>query len=596
MSEITHRRVVYSLSYLLRVLLDGGEINPHQAKAILEHARKNDVDLEDPGGIDYLIRFNIRLPGKEPGRPEARLTEEMILRAVGRREGVEFRKIDPFDLDLEVTTKTISESFARKNTLVPIMIKDGELELAVFNPFRPELWMDMERVSDLPYRIFLSTRQEIERLIDDYYQFRTAIQAAEVEFMSGNEVGNLEARVKVEEKSDPTSQRHIIKAVDYLLRSALRERASDIHIEPKREHALVRFRIDGILHDLHRLPMTVHLAMINRLKGVSRLDISEKRRPQDGRVQLVLGGEPTDVRVSTIPVAFGEKMVLRLLSSDTTLKNPEELGMLPAQYKTYQKFLRSTYGLILVTGPTGSGKSTTLYSTLKTLANPQVNVVTLEDPIEMVVDDFNQIGIQTKIGVTFGQMLRHILRQDPDIIMVGEMRDLETAEQAVQAALTGHIVFSTLHTNDAGSALIRLLDLGLDAYLVNASLIGCIAQRLVRTICPHCRIQFTPDYEQIKALNLDRYIAPDQQLWKGNGCDNCRQTGFYGRTGIFEVLMYDSAMKDAMRRNVELSDLRALIRKKGVPSLLDDGMERVLRGITTYEEVLRTAGASADHD
>jgi general secretion pathway protein E len=400
----------------------------------------------------------------------------------------------------------------------------------------------------------------------------------------------------VEEKSDPTSQRHIIKAVDYLLRSALRERASDIHIEPKREHALVRFRIDGILHDLHRLPMTVHLAMINRLKGVSRLDISEKRRPQDGRVQLVLGGEPTDVRVSTIPVAFGEKMVLRLLSSDTTLKNPEELGMLPAQYKTYQKFLRSTYGLILVTGPTGSGKSTTLYSTLKTLANPQVNVVTLEDPIEMVVDDFNQIGIQTKIGVTFGQMLRHILRQDPDIIMVGEMRDLETAEQAVQAALTGHIVFSTLHTNDAGSALIRLLDLGLDAYLVNASLIGCIAQRLVRTICPHCRIQFTPDYEQIKALNLDRYIAPDQQLWKGNGCDNCRQTGFYGRTGIFEVLMYDSAMKDAMRRNVELSDLRALIRKKGVPSLLDDGMERVLRGITTYEEVLRTAGASADHD
>ena len=281
------------------------------------------------------------------------------------------------------------------------------------------------------------SRQEIERLIDDYYQFRTAIQAAEVEFMSGSEMGNLEARVRVEEKSDPTSQKHIIKAVDYLLRSALRERASDIHIEPKRDHSLVRFRIDGILHDLHRLPMTVHLAMINRLKGVSRLDISEKRRPQDGRVQLVLGGQPTDVRISTIPVAFGEKMVLRLLSSDTTLKNPEELGMLPAQFATYKKFLRSTYGLILVTGPTGSGKSTSLYSTLKTLANPQVNVVTLEDPIEMVVDEFNQIGVQTKIGVTFGQMLRHILRQDPDIIMVGEMRDLETAEQAVQAAQIG---------------------------------------------------------------------------------------------------------------------------------------------------------------
>lgn len=596
MTSISHRRIVYSINYLLGVLLEGGEIGPELAKNILEHARKNDIDPEHPDGIDYLIRFNIRLPGKDPGLPPVWLNEEAILRAVARREGLEFRKVDPFDLDLEVTTKTISESFARKNTLVPIMIRDGELELAVFNPFRPELWLDMERVSDLPYRVFLSTRQEIERLIDDYYQFRTAIQAAEVEFMSGSEMGNLEARVKVEEKSDPTSQKHIIKAVDYLLRSALRERASDIHIEPKRDHSLVRFRIDGILHDLHRLPMTVHLAMINRLKGVSRLDISEKRRPQDGRVQLVLGGQPTDVRISTIPVAFGEKMVLRLLSSDTTLKNPEELGMLPAQFATYKKFLRSTYGLILVTGPTGSGKSTSLYSTLKTLANPQVNVVTLEDPIEMVVDEFNQIGVQTKIGVTFGQMLRHILRQDPDIIMVGEMRDLETAEQAVQAALTGHIVFSTLHTNDASSALVRLLDLGLDAYLINASVIGCIAQRLVRNICPSCRVQYTPDYAQIQALGLERYIAPGQKLWRGAGCESCRQTGFYGRTGIFEVLMYDTEVKDAVRRNVELSELRALVRKKGVPSLLDDGMERVARGVTTYGEVLRVAGATADEN
>ena len=594
MNSLKNRRIVYSLNYLLDILASEGEISEAQAKIIAEHAQKNEIDLESADGIDSLIRFNIRRPAKEQGGAESRITEDVILKAVARREGLEFRRVDPFDLDLEVTTKTISESFARMNTLVPIMIRDGELELAVFNPFRPELWQDMERVSDLPYKVFLCTRQDINRLIDDYYQFRTAIQAAEIEFMSSSELGNLEARVKVSEKSDPDSQRHIIKAVDYLLRSALRERASDIHMEPKRDFSLVRFRIDGILHDLHKLPMTVHLAMINRLKGLSRLDISEKRRPQDGRVQLVLGGVPTDVRVSTIPVAFGEKMVLRLLSSDSTLKNLEGLGMLPEHYAIYSTFLRSTYGLILVTGPTGSGKSTSLYSTLKVLANPQVNVVTLEDPIEMVVDDFNQIGIQSKIGVTFGQMLRHILRQDPDIIMIGEMRDLETAEQAMQAALTGHIVFSTLHTNDASSALTRLIDLGVDAYLINAAVIGCIAQRLVRNICPHCKQQFMPDYEQIKALGLDGYIKKSQPLWKGRGCDHCRQTGYYGRTGIFEILPYDTEVKDAIRKNIDLGDLRTLVRKKGVRSLFDDGMERVIRGVTTYEEVLRVAGGSMD--
>jgi general secretion pathway protein E len=594
MDSLSTRRIVYSLTYLLEVLTGEGEISAAQAKIIMDHAVKNGINAEGPDGIDDLIRFNIRKPAREPGLPESRITEDVILKAVARREGIEFRRVDPFDLDLEVTTKTISESFARMNTLVPIMIRDGELELAVFNPFRPELWQDMERVSDLPYKVFLSTRQDINRLIDDYYQFRTAIQAAQIEFMDSSEIGNLEARVKVAEKSDPESQRHIIKAVDYLLRSALRERASDIHIEPKRDFALIRFRIDGILHDLHRLPMTVHLAMINRLKGMSRLDISEKRRPQDGRVQLVLAGVPTDVRISTIPVAFGEKMVLRLLSSDSTLKNLEELGMGPVHYETYSKFLSKTYGLILVTGPTGSGKSTTLYSTLKVLANPQVNVVTLEDPIEMVVDEFNQIGVQSKIGVTFGQMLRHILRQDPDIIMIGEMRDLETAEQAVQSALTGHIVFSTLHTNDASSALTRLLDLGLDAYLINAAVIGCIAQRLVRNICPHCKAQYTPDYDEIKALGLDGYIRPDQPLWKGRGCDHCRQTGYYGRTGIFEILPYDTEVKDAIRKNIDLGDLRTMVRAKGVRSLFDDGMERVVQGVTTVEEVLRVAGGSAD--
>lgn len=588
------RRRVYSLEYLLSVLTDEHEITAAQAGLISDYAQKHGWDVTGADGMDLVLRCNLRKAGKAPGESEERITEACILKAIGRRENVPFRRVDPFDLDMEVTTRTISESFARKNTLVPISIQDGELELAVYNPFRPELWQDMERVSSLPYRIFLSTRQDIERLIDDYYQFRSAIQAAEQEFVQSNELGNLEARVKVADKSDPSSQRHIIKAVDYLLRSALRERASDIHMEPKRAHALVRFRIDGILHDLHKVPLTVHLAMINRLKGMSRLDISERRRPQDGRVQLVLAGTPTDVRVSTIPVAFGEKMVLRLLSSDTTLKNLEELGMQPTQHAIFTRFLRNTHGLILVTGPTGSGKSTSLYSTLKVLAKPEVNVVTLEDPIEMVVDEFNQIGVQARIGVTFGQMLRHILRQDPDIIMVGEMRDLETAEQAVQAALTGHLVFSTLHTNDASSALTRLLDLGLDAYLINASVIGCIAQRLVREICPRCKVPYTPEEQDIRALGLERYLEPGTQLWRGRGCEYCRQTGYYGRSGIFEILPFDGDIKEAIRRNCDLQDLRKLARSKDVASLFDDGMDRVLRGITTIEEVVRVAGGSME--
>lgn len=594
MDSLNTKRIVYSLQYLLDVLAGEGEISQAQAGIIMDHAVKNGIDTAGPDGLDDLLRFNIRRPPKEAGQPESRITEDVILKAVARHEGLEFRRVDPFDLDLEVTTKTISESFARMNTLVPIMIRDGELELAVFNPFRPELWQDMERVSDLPYKVFLSTRQDIVRLIDDYYQFRTAIQAAQIEFMDSSEIGNLEARVKVAEKSDPESQRHIIKAVDYLLRSALRERASDIHIEPKRDFALVRFRIDGILHDLHRLPMTVHLAMINRLKGMSRLDISEKRRPQDGRVQLVLAGVPTDVRVSTIPVAFGEKMVLRLLSSDSTIKNLEELGMRAEHHEIYSRFLRKTYGLILVTGPTGSGKSTTLYSTLKLLANPQVNVVTLEDPIEMVVDDFNQIGVQSKIGVTFGQMLRHILRQDPDIIMIGEMRDGETAQIAVQSALTGHLVLSTLHTNTAAGAVIRMQDMGVESYLITSSVNGVLAQRLVRTLCGHCKEAYEPGPELRQSTGLARFCPPGQPIYRAVGCAHCRQSGYRGRTGIHELFVLDEPMRRAIIEGRDAGALNALAAQGGMLSLFEDGLRKVAAGVTTLDELARVTQDQSD--
>jgi general secretion pathway protein E len=590
MLSFTQRRIVYSLQYVLECLELAGIFDASARRRVEERAQSLGVDPLSDGGIDWLLGLGVRL--RVRGGEGVRLTEEQILRAIGAREGLEVRRMSPLDVEFDPAARAVSESFARSNMLVPLGFQDGQLEILVHNPFRPELWSDMERVSPPPYRVSLGVRQDIERLIDDFYGFRAALDAAQNQLAAGLDVGNLEARVQVADRLEGESEQHVIKAVDYLLRSAMRERASDIHLEPKREGGLIRFRIDGMLHTVHRIPPTVYAAMMNRLKAMSRLDISEKRRPQDGRVQLMLAGVATDVRVSTIPVAFGEKMVLRLLSSHTTLKSPEELGMTPEQLALFQTFVRSTHGLILVTGPTGSGKSTTLYSTLKTLASPTVNIVTLEDPIEMVVDEFNQVGIQIRIGVTFGSMLRHILRQDPDIIMVGEMRDLETAEQAIQAALTGHLVFSTLHTNDAASALTRLLDLGLEPYLINAAVIGIVAQRLVRTICPYCKEMVPVDGDEIATLSLERFFVGVSHLARGRGCEACRNTGFLGRTGIFEVLPLETELKDAVRRGVDLAELRQLVRRRGIPSLLEDGMARVVAGVTTIAEVLRVAGSS----
>ena len=588
----TTRRLQYNLETLIPLLYHAGEISEDQVRLIRRQAIAEGVEARSSQGLDFLIQLNLSRNAAQQSSPK-RVTEEVVLQAVGRRYGLQTKRVDYLDLDLEVSTKTISESFARKHLLVPLRVVEGVLELLVFNPFQPELWEDMERVSSMEFRVFLGTRAEIERLIDDYFRFRLAIQAAESECSTGADLGNLESKVRVSGGEDPHTHKHVIQAVDYLLRSALRERASDIHLEPKRDESLVRFRIDGVLHTLYRLPFTVHQAMISRLKSLSRLDIAEKRKPQDGRIQLELKGVPTDVRISTIPVAFGEKMVLRLLSSESTIKNLSDLGMNAAQLPEFQGFLKQTYGLILVTGPTGSGKSTTLYSTLKHLAEPGLNLVTLEDPIEMVVDEFNQIGVQPRIGITFSEMIRYILRQDPDIIMVGEIRDLDTARQAVQAALTGHLVFSTLHTNDAASSLTRLLDLGLEPFMINSALIGVVAQRLVRCICPHCLVNKEVDLERLRFWGLEEFASHfENGMFEGTGCEHCRRTGYFGRTGIFEIMPVDSGVKQGLKDGLELADLQSLVRQKGILDLLQAGIRKAASGETTLTEVLRVAGGS----
>jgi general secretion pathway protein E len=585
-------RHTYSLTFLLPILGRQGELGQEQSEFVVRKAREHAIGRDDPKGMDFLIRLGLTRAQPPSSGPDRRLDEETILRAVARETGLEYKRIDPLEIDLEVSAGLVSESFARRNRLVPLRIENGVLFMVVHNPFCPDLWEDIARVTTLPCRVFLTTREQIARLIEDVFQFRLSVRAAEQEIEGQAGVGDQEARVNIAGRLDPASQRHLVKAVDYLLSTALKERASDIHFEPKRDHSLVRFRIDGILHPIHRLPMSVHQAMLNRLKGMSRLDISEKRRPQDGRVQLMLEGTPTDVRVSTIPVAFGEKMVLRLLSGESILKSLDVLGMGEDQLLSYQTLISRTHGLILVTGPTGSGKSTTLYSTLKTMAHPGVNLVTIEDPIEMIVEDFNQIGIQDRIGVGFGKMLRHILRQDPDIVMVGEMRDLETAEEAIQAALTGHLVFSTLHTNDAASTLTRLKDLGIEPYLINASLLGVVAQRLVRTICPHCKIPIRPRAEDLAGWGLGDMFTPKDVLYHGLGCEYCRNTGYQGREGLFEVVPFDAGLGEGLEAGRDLEGLRRLIRSKGIKGLFQDGMEKVRAGKTTIEEVLRVTGGT----
>jgi general secretion pathway protein E len=366
--------------------------------------------------------------------------------------------------------------------------------------------------------------------------------------------------------------------------------ASDIHLEPKRDHLLVRMRFDGILHDMYRLPAVIHPAMVSRIKTISRLDIAERRRPQDGRIKIANKDNEAEVRVSTVPVAFGEKVVMRLLDPEALFLDLRSMFFSPPDFDKWQDFTSRPHGIILVSGPTGSGKTTTLYSTLRLMATSEVNVTTIEDPIEMIHEEFNQIAVQPKVGITFGSIIRTILRQDPDIIMVGEMRDKETAENAVQAALTGHLVLSTLHTNDAPSSVTRLVELGLEPFLVTSTVIGVMAQRLVRRICPYCSEDFV--LTERMALDLGFITDGDLSLKHGKGCDECRNTGYLGRLATVEVMPFSDNLKTMVLSGIKNAmELKAQARNEGMTTLRENALDLMLAGKTTIEEVLRvTAG------
>jgi general secretion pathway protein E len=521
-------------------------------------------------------------------------TEPQISEAVASFANLKFVKINPLDLDLDVVTGALSGPFSKRHGLVAIAKTDEKLTVAVHDPFAPFPIDDIKRVTGLrAIEKVVATQSDIEAIIKSFYELGSSLKTAEkqlsAQWLPALSLGNQEYLSTEDQELDPAAA-PVVKALDHLLSYAFEQRASDIHFEPKRNVTLVRLRIDGMLHDVHVVPKVVYQALVSRIKLLSGCNIAEKRRPQDGRIKRDQNGREIELRVSTMPTAFGEKAVLRIFDPDVIVKGIDQLGFSASDFSIFQQFLTRTHGIILVTGPTGSGKTTTLYSVLKHLAKPELNIITIEDPIEMVHDEFNQVAVRPNIELTFANALRTVLRQDPDIIMVGEIRDSETAQYAVQAALTGHLVLSTLHTNDAPSSVTRLLDLGVPHFLILSTIIGIIAQRLVRVNCPRCKQPIEATTEMASGLGIPLGELRKHVLMKGDGCLHCRQTGYLGRDGIFQIMPISEKVRGLIGRQSSSIDLFEGARTEGMRTLREAAIEKVLIGETTVAEMMRVAG------
>ena len=535
--------------------------------------------------IDAIVALNL----KRKDDPSKTLDEDTIFQTLAQAWGIPFIKIDSLKLDLNLVTTTIPVSFAKNHLVLPVEISQGKLTVATPNPFNLEVMEDITRACQMQVNAVVSPRSDIIKLIEEFFGFKRSIAAAEHQYSGPTvDLGNLERYIQLESDDElPSNDQHVVNAVNHLFIYAFDQKASDIHIEPKRDISLVRMRIDGVLHTVYRLPKNVHSAIISRIKNLSGLDMAEKRRPQDGRIKTAKKDVEVEIRLSTVPVAFGEKVVMRVMDPDILFQDLETLGFSSVDMKKYNQIISNPHGLVLVCGPTGSGKSTTLYSTLRKISTAKVNVTTIEDPIEMVHEDFNQIAVRPQVGITFGSIMRNILRQDPDIIMVGELRDLETAENAIQAALTGHLVLSTLHTNDAASSIIRLMDLGVPAFLIQATLRGILSQRLVRKICNACKEPIEIDAAKLQALGLETGNSGLLSLFHGKGCQKCRGTGYLGRTTIHEVLPFSDVIKALTVPDADLDALKKTAQADGMASLRESAVGKLMEGITTYQEVLR---------
>jgi len=580
--------------FVADVLQRQGLISAEQAEEIKKEARQLPSRAKAPStyeqkAVAYDLVASLHFPSLRD--PAVIIGEQEIANAIAADSNLEVVRIDTLALDADLIESKISRPFAKRHRMIPLSMINGKLKVACANPFDIEGIDAFRRIAGRDVQLVVASEPDILRAITEFYGLRHSVKRAERDLSAGIDLGNLEQLVRMKNEAEiESSDQHIVNAVEFMLQHAFDTRASDIHVEPKREYSLIRFRIDGVLHDIQSIPKIVHAAILSRLKTLSRLDIAEKRRPQDGRIKTTRAGKEIELRVSTLPVAFGEKIVMRIFDPDVLMQDLSGLGFYPEETVVFNEFITRPHGIILVTGPTGSGKTTTLYSALKSIATRELNITTIEDPIEMVLEEFNQTAVQAKVGIDFAGALRHILRQDPDVIMVGEIRDGETAQYAIQAALTGHLVFSTLHTNDASTSISRLIDLGVERFLISSTLIGAMAQRLVRKICTKCITERTLSIEEAASLRLAVPEGRRIKVKEGQGCHECRGTGYLGRCGIFEILPIDESIKHLIVEGRDAPEIKREAVKNGMRTLRQSALRKLAEGITTFEEVVRVTG------
>jgi len=580
------------LSEVIDWLLEDRMIEPEAAEKLRKERRYY-------RGSSHPLAIIADQKWKSAQPPHRPLALEPLTEWLAKRVGMEYLHIDPLKIDFTGVTEVMSSAYATRFRILPVGVNTKEAVIATAEPWERAWERELKPILKLDIRRVIANPADIGRYQVEFYNLARSVKGAARGATGVSGLSNFEQLVELGSAKKPldANDAHIVRVVDWLWSYAFEQRASDIHIEPRREVGIVRFRIDGVLHQVYQIPAPVLAAMTSRIKILGRMDVVEKRRPQDGRIKTrTLEGEEVELRLSTLPTAFGEKLVMRIFDPEVLVRDFQELGFSEEDHARWKEMTERPEGIVLVTGPTGSGKTTTLYSTLKSLATPEVNVCTVEDPIEMVEPAFNQMQVQHQIDLGFAESVRALMRQDPDIIMVGEIRDLETAEMAVQAALTGHLVLSTLHTNDAPSAVTRLLELGVAPYLLNATLNGVMAQRLVRTLCPHCKARVETSRTEDAAL-WDALVAPykapvPQSMYKPVGCLECRMTGFTGRIGIYETLVFSNAIKEIVAAGADLARLREQSYKEGMKPLRVSGALKVASGLTTIDEVLRTAPPS----
>ena len=533
-----------------------------------------------------LVRLaSVSMRRKSDQRP---LDIEALTLWLAQHAGLDYLRIDPLKVDVGKISDAISAGYAERHRILPVLVTTTQITVATAEPFLTDWVQEVERQSRRSVRRVVASPQEIHRYTAEFYALAKSVRAANKAGVNNGATFEQLVELGKSTKQLDANDQSVVQVVDWLWQYAFDQRASDIHLEPRREQGVIRFRIDGVLHPVYQMPMGVLNAMSARIKLLGRMDVIERRRPQDGRIKTRnQRGDEVEMRISTLPTAFGEKMVMRIFDPDNAVKELDALGFSTHDARRWEQLVKQPHGIILVTGPTGSGKTTTLYSTLKRVATEEVNVSTVEDPIEMIETSFNQTQVQPQLDFGFPQGLRALMRQDPDIIMVGEIRDLETAEMAVQAALTGHLVFSTLHTNDAPSAVTRLLELGIPSYLINATLLGVLAQRLVRTLCPNCRVRDDDTTresltEAVKPWHINGGFKP----YKPVGCVDCRMTGFLGRMGLYELLEVTEAFKARVTAEPVVDALRRQAVADGMRPLRLAGALRVAEGLTVMEQVL----------